>query len=135
MYSKNCNKERIVEEICKKIRETENMMVLYKVKQAIEKESPIFIRDYIDKHWSEHSEGFKDDLEHEIRKFWIETSSGCHPEGYLISPISTELPECCWDITIGNRDADVWVMEKGTSFNPTDIAIALFNIYMGKIYF
>lgn len=134
-YNDNCNKERIVNEIIEEIKTTKNMSVLCKIKDILDNELPIHIKDYIENNWSEMSQGFKEDLEHEIRKFWIATGPGCKPEGYLIAPSDTTLPEHWTDIYISGDEADLWVMEKGTSFNPVDIAIALFDIYMGKIYF
>lgn len=131
-YEDNCNKKRIVNEIIGEIKTTKNMKVLCKIQDILEKELPIHIRDYIDNNWFEYSEGFRDDLEHEIRKFWIKTTPGCYSH---IAPIGTELPECWMEIYIENESPDIWVMEQGTSFNPIDIAQALFEIYMGKIYF
>lgn len=131
-YEDNCNKERIVNEIVNEIKTTKNMKVLCKIQDILENELPIYIRDYIDNNWSEYSEGFRDDLEHEIRELWIKTTPGCFSH---IAPVSTELPECWIDIYIDNEVPDIWVMEQGTSFNPVDIAQALFEIYMGKITF
>ena len=108
------------------------MKVLCKIQDILENELPIYIRDYIDNNWSEYSEGFRDDLEHEIRELWIKTTPGCFSH---IAPVSPELPECWVDIYIDNEVPDIWVMEQGTSFNPVDIAQALFEIYMGKITF
>ena len=131
-YKDNCNKETIVNEIVGEIKTTKNMKVLCKIQDILEEELPIHIRDYIDNNWLEYSEGFRDDLEHEIRKFWIKTTPGCYSH---IAPIGTELPECWMEIYIEDESPDIWVMEQGTSFNPIDIAQALFEIYMGKIYF
>lgn len=131
-YEDNCNKEKIVSEIIDEIKTTKNMKVLCKIQDILENELPIHIRDYIDNNWLEYSEGFRDDLEHEIRKFWIKTTPGCYSH---IAPVGTELPECWVDIYINNEAPDIWVMEQGTSFNPVDIAQTLFEIYMGKIYF
>ena len=134
-YENNCNKERIVNEIIDEIKTAKNMKILCKIQDILKDELPILIRDYIDDNWSEYSEGFRDDLEHEIRKFWIKTGPGCKPEGYLIAPCSTELPTHWLDICIENDPSDIWVMEQGTSFNPVDIAMMLFEIYMGKVVF
>lgn len=134
-YKNNCNKERIVNEIIGEIKTTKNMKVLCRIQDILKEELPIFIRDYIDDNWSEYSEGFRDDLEHEIRKFWIKTGPGCKPEGYLITPCGTELPTHWFDIYIENESPDIWIMNLGTSFNPIDIAMMLFEIYMGKVVF
>lgn len=107
---------------------------LHEIKRVINKNQPQHIRDYIDTTWSEKSKGFRDDLEHEIRKFWLLTGPGCEENGYLISIIDDSL-ECFIDINIDGQEPDVWVMEKGTDFNPADIAQLLFFIYTDKVVF
>lgn len=132
-HYENCKKNVINEivynlDIC-------DILTLYDIRRMIKECKPLFIRDYIDKHWKDYSEGFKDDLEHEIRRLWLKTGPGCREAGYLISPCDTESIEDWLDIYIAGEPADIWVMEMGTSFNPTDIAIALFYIYIGKVTF
>ena len=134
-YNDNCNKEKIVNEIIEDIKTTKNMRALCRIKEILEYELPLHIRDYIDEYWSGYTEGFRDDLEHEVRKFWIKTGPGCKPEGFLIAPIGTDIPNNWTEIVISGLHADEWVREQGTSFNPVDIACILFDIYMGKIYF
>lgn len=112
-----------------------NMLTLEEVKELLENKKPIYIRDYIDKHWSEYSEGFRDDLEHEIRKIWLKTGDGFHGLGYRIS-IPKDRTAMHWsELSINNNDLDLWIMEQGTSFNPADIAQAIYLIYMNEITF
>lgn len=132
-HYENC-KQDVINEIVYNL-DICDVLTLYDIRRIIKEYKPLFIRDYIDKHWGEYSEGFRDDLEHEIRKFWLKTGPGCKREGYLINPYDTDQPECWLDICIANEPADIWVMEQGTSFNPVDIASALFQIYMGKVVF
>ena len=135
IYYQN-TREGVIEDIEKMINDA-NIIELYKFRKAmiLAKEETMYINDYIDKHWNEYSDGFKKDLNHEIRKFWLKTGPGCKEEGYLIESRENEYPEHWIDIEIDGEDADIWIMEQGTSFNPVDIAQALCDIYNGKITF
>jgi len=125
-------KIELVNDIVKLMGTTSNLEVLMDIKKTLIENKPLFIRDYIDKHWSNHSDGFRDDLEHELRKFWLKLSSsgsGCYKietNGYL-NHFS--------DLTVRGQPLDIWIMEIGTEFNPCDIAFAIYDIYIGKVVF
>lgn len=129
---KKC-KNKIIEDIVKEL-ENANVLTLYDIKSKLKKEKPINITEYINEIFPEKTEGFKSDFEHEVRMLWLETGPGCKENGYLISIIDDEL-ECMWDILIANQEPDIWVQEKGTCFNPMDIAQTLFYIYIDKVVF
>ena len=132
MGYKECKSNMINNIICKL--DTLSIDALHEIERVINKNQPQHIRDFIDATWSEKSEGFRDDLEHEIRKFWLLTGPGCRENGYLIDIIDDSL-ECYVDISINGQEPDIWVMEKGTDFNPSDIAQLLFFIYTDKVVF
>ena len=126
-------KESVIEDIIENLVKTD-IITLYDIKNILEKEKPLFIRDYIDKFWNDHSEGFKDDLEHEIRKFWNKINPNNSGMGHYNLEASGEV-EHFTDLYVKGQDLDVWVMEQGTDFNPSDIAQSLFHIYIGKVVF
>lgn len=112
-----------------------NMITLEEVKDLLKSKNPIYIRDYIDKFWSEHSEGFRDDLEHEVRKFWLNSGDNFHELSYRIEKPKNKTPMHWSELSIHNQDLDIWIMESGTSFNPADIAQIIYLIYMKEITF
>lgn len=131
-HYENC-KNTVVEDIIANL-EKVDILTLYDIRRELEERKPKCLREYIDEAWDSYSKGFRDDLEHEIRMMWLKTGPGCRPSGHLIT-------QCCdclenWtDIRINGIDPDFWVMEQGTSFNPADIANAIFHIYIGKVVF
>lgn len=112
-----------------------NMLTLEEVKELLESKKPIHIRDFIDKHWSEYSEGFRDDFEHEIRKIWLNTGDSFHGLGCRISSPKNRTAMHWSELSINNNDLDLWILEQGTSFNPADIAQVIYLIYMNEITF
>lgn len=128
---KRC-KETVIEDIIANLEKT-NILTLYDIRKMLAEE-PIPLKVYIDKHWSEYSEGFRKDLNHEVRKIWLGISPGCTDTMDCITPVEgCELIESVWDIQINGETPDIWVMEQGTVFNCTDIAEMIFNIYIGKV--
>lgn len=129
-YYEEC-KEDVINEIVYNL-DICDILTLYEIREKIKNTKPLFIRDYIDEFWDNHSEGFRDDLEHELRKFWIKLSG----KGYGCYEIEAKGDvDHFTDLYVHKQPLDIWVMEQGTEFNPTDIAHALYEIYIGKVVF
>ncbi len=131
IHYENC-KNAVVEDIIANL-ENLDILTLYDVRKMLEECKPLTLKEYIDKWWGKYSEGFRKDLEHEVRRMYLKTN----PLGESIIEPASELDmiECMWDITINGESPDVWVMEQGTVFNYTDIAKIIFDIYIGKVVF
>ena len=128
-HYENC-REAVLIDISKGL-ENADILTLYDIRRLLTEAQPLFIRDYIDKHWDNHSEGFRDDLEYELRKLWLEMTKNCRKNkfetnGYLNS---------VHDMTYNRIPLDIWIMEQGTEFNPADLAQAIYHIYIGKVVF
>ena len=129
-HYENC-KNAVVEDIIANL-ESIDILELYEIRKQINDRRPKTLEEFINQNYSEYSEGFRKDLDHEVRKLWLKLGPGCKDPKASFK-IRDENLECMWDISICGTDPDVWVMEEGTSFNPIDIAQILFYIYIGKV--
>lgn len=130
-HYENC-KNTVIEDIIAHLEDVD-ILTLYGVRRMLEECKALTLKEYIDKWWGKYSEGFRKDLEHEVRRMYLKTKPLC---GSIIEPADeSNLIECMWDITINGESPDVWVMEQGTVFNYTDIAKIIFDIYIGKVVF
>lgn len=129
-HYENC-KNTVVEDIIANL-ESLDILALYNIRRQINEFRPKTLEEYIDENYNEYSEGFKKDINHEIRKLWLALGPGCRASKDAFEVQDNNL-ECMWDVSIYGQDPDIWVMEQGTVFNPVDIAQILFYIYIGKV--
>ena len=143
MYCKM--KNNLIKEIENKCKEL-NIDDLQTIVKEIDKKDTIYITDYVTDLMKKNGFGCTDvftsqevikAFEHELRAICLELGyhSGSKTRPFRDIKADSEYIESMCELSVDEQDLDFYIHEKGSVFNPSDLAYAIFQIYCGKVVF
>lgn len=130
MNNKKCIAKKIEKQwkntIISRLDYIKDIDVLESIDQFVEECEPITLKDYINVHFDKYHSEIKKELEHEVRKIYLEIGNKFESDPYI--------DHFC-ELYVQGYSLDIWIHENGSLFNPCELALIIFKLWSKEIVF